>query len=159
MRFPQPIPQRRIEATVLLAALAIAYGQLDFSWSVFAACFFLPDLWLWLRRRARMRRIRESLSYAVDLLVALLHAGLGLEKAFRRVASEGLDRDHPLGQEMALVASELEAGADRNGLRLDRPRHPATRSWDPSRNSHNARSPGLFSGGASETGAANHLYK
>ncbi|MBW2427094.1 MAG: DUF4260 domain-containing protein [Deltaproteobacteria bacterium] len=39
-----PIVQRRIEATAMLAAAIVAYGHLGFSWGVFAACFFLPDL-------------------------------------------------------------------------------------------------------------------
>ena len=39
-----PVLQRRIEAAALLAAAIVAYGLLGFSWSVFALCFFLPDL-------------------------------------------------------------------------------------------------------------------
>jgi len=44
MFFPSPIPQRRIEAVALMLGAAAAYGALGFSWGVFAACFFLPDL-------------------------------------------------------------------------------------------------------------------
>jgi|COG998Drversion2_1049125.scaffolds.fasta_scaffold176878_2 hypothetical protein len=44
MSFPAPISQRRIEATAMLVAAVAAYGQLEFSWGLFAACFFLPDL-------------------------------------------------------------------------------------------------------------------
>ncbi len=44
MRPLDPIVQRRIEATAMLAVAVAAYGQLGFSWGVFAACFFLPDL-------------------------------------------------------------------------------------------------------------------
>ncbi len=39
-----PVSQRRIEATALLVAALLAYGQLGFAWSTFALCFFLPDL-------------------------------------------------------------------------------------------------------------------
>ena len=39
-----PVLQRRIEATALLVAAVLAHAQLGFSWGVFAACFFLPDL-------------------------------------------------------------------------------------------------------------------
>jgi hypothetical protein len=39
-----PVLQRRLEGTAMLAAAALAYGHLDFSWGFFAACFFLPDL-------------------------------------------------------------------------------------------------------------------
>ncbi len=39
-----PIAQRRLEAAALLLAAVAAYGHLGFSWGIFAACFFLPDL-------------------------------------------------------------------------------------------------------------------
>jgi hypothetical protein len=39
-----PIAQRRLEGAALLAASAGVYGYLEFSWALFAACFFLPDL-------------------------------------------------------------------------------------------------------------------
>jgi hypothetical protein len=39
-----PVVQRRLEAAALLVAACAAHGQLGFSWGVFAACFFLPDL-------------------------------------------------------------------------------------------------------------------
>ena len=44
MRPLDPIIQRRIEATAMLAAAIGAYAWLGFSWGVFAACFMLPDL-------------------------------------------------------------------------------------------------------------------
>jgi len=39
-----PVLQRRAEGAAMLAAAMVAYGQLEFSWGFFAACFFLPDL-------------------------------------------------------------------------------------------------------------------
>jgi hypothetical protein len=39
-----PVLQRRLEGTALLAATMLAYGHLGFSWGFFAACFFLPDV-------------------------------------------------------------------------------------------------------------------
>ena len=39
-----PVLQRRLEATAFLVAAVAAHGLLGFSWGVFAACFFLPDL-------------------------------------------------------------------------------------------------------------------
>ena len=44
MRPLDPVLQRRIEAAAILAAALAAHGALGFSWGVFAACFFLPDL-------------------------------------------------------------------------------------------------------------------
>lgn len=76
--------------------------------------FFLPDLWLLARRRARRNRVREALSYFLDFLVALLHSGLNLEDAFRRAATRGFkDASHPLAQEAELVLRELDVGRDR----------------------------------------------
>jgi len=76
--------------------------------------FFLPDaVLLWLRRR-RQRRIRSSLSYFLDLLVALLHSGLALEPAFRRAGRQGLAASHPLADEIELVARELDVGRERS---------------------------------------------
>lgn len=40
----QPVPQRRIEAAAILAAVALAYGELGYAWSSFAIFFFTPDL-------------------------------------------------------------------------------------------------------------------
>lgn len=76
--------------------------------------FFLPDLWLLLRRRQRQQQVRLGLSYFLDLLVALLHSGLSLEEAFRRAGKAGFNRSHPLAREVALVSAELDAGKDRN---------------------------------------------
>lgn len=76
------------------------------------AGFLVADLWLLSVRRARQRRIRQALSYYLDLLVAFLHSGLTLEEAFRRAGSEGLPESHPLAREVALVGGELDAGRD-----------------------------------------------
>lgn len=39
-----PVVQRRLEGMGLLLAAAAMYGHLQFSWTVYALCFFLPDL-------------------------------------------------------------------------------------------------------------------
>ncbi len=44
MRPLDPVIQRRIEATAMLACALAAYAGMGLSWGVFAACFFLPDL-------------------------------------------------------------------------------------------------------------------
>jgi pilus assembly protein TadC len=75
--------------------------------------FFLPDLWLLGVRRERQRTIAWGLPYFLDLVVAFLRSGLGLEEAFRRAGREGFRPDHPLAQEVALVAHELDLGKDR----------------------------------------------
>jgi len=75
--------------------------------------FFLPDLWLHSARKERQRKITWSLAYFLDLIVAFLRSGLGLEEAFRRAGREGFPPDHPLAQEVALVSRELDLGKDR----------------------------------------------
>ncbi len=75
--------------------------------------FFLPDFALLRARRARRLRIRRALSFFLDLMVSLLRSGLGLEEAFRRAGRGGLDEDHPLAREVALVDLELAAGRSR----------------------------------------------
>jgi len=75
--------------------------------------FFLADLWLHSVRKERQKKITWSLAYLLDLIVAFLRSGLGLEEAFRRAGREGFAPDHPLAQEVALVSRELDLGKDR----------------------------------------------
>jgi len=76
--------------------------------------FVVPDLWLLVKRRERRQRIRATLSYFLDLLVALVHSGTTIENAFER-AGRGIrkGRAHPLADEVALIAEELDLGKDR----------------------------------------------
>ena len=75
--------------------------------------FLAPDVWLRLRRRSRQSKVRRELSFFLDLLVALLKAGLNLEEGFRRAGRDGLDPSHPLASEVEVAARMLDAGADR----------------------------------------------
>ena len=42
--FPHPIVQRRLECAAVLAGALYAYQTMDYSWGLFVALFFLPDL-------------------------------------------------------------------------------------------------------------------
>lgn len=75
--------------------------------------FFVPDAVFAFLRRVRRQRIRDSISYFLDLVVALLYSGLGLEEAFRRAGRDGFPPEHPLSREVDLVSQELDAGQDR----------------------------------------------
>jgi len=75
--------------------------------------FFMPELWLLRRRRRRRKRIENALSYFLDLTVALLRAGLPIERALRRAGTHGFRGRHPLGVEIELVAHEMGMGKDR----------------------------------------------
>ena len=88
---------------LFLGEWSAAVGGPAPAWPVFATVglggFFAPDLWLRAVRRRRRARIRSGLSFFLDLLVALLHAGMGLGRAFREAGrSLRFGRSHPLAQ-------------------------------------------------------------
>ena len=73
----------------------------------------LPDIALEHVRQGRIKRLRNGLPDALDLLVVCVESGLGLAPAIERVARE-LEFSHPeLGQELALVNAEMRAGVER----------------------------------------------
>ena len=79
-----------------------------------AVCgFFLPGLWLSIRKRERLGKIRRSIPDMVDLLVVCVGAGLGLDQALLRVG-EGLQLSHPdITEELERVSLERQAGTPR----------------------------------------------
>jgi tight adherence protein C len=73
----------------------------------------LPDTVLGHLRERRIKRLRNGLPDALDLLVVCVESGLGLAPAIERVARE-LEFSHPeLAQELALVNAEMRAGVER----------------------------------------------
>ena len=73
----------------------------------------LPDRVLESLRQRRIKRLRNGLPDALDLLVVCVESGLGLAPAIERVARE-LDFSHPdLAQELSLVNAEMRAGVER----------------------------------------------
>jgi tight adherence protein C len=73
----------------------------------------LPDTVLGHLRQQRIKRLRNGLPDALDLLVVCVESGLGLAPAIERVARE-LEFSHPeLAQELALVNAEMRAGVER----------------------------------------------
>lgn len=75
--------------------------------------FFFPDAMLAWMRRSRIKRVRQSLSFFLDLLLSLVQAGLGLEEALGRAAREGLPEQHPLRKEVLQLLDEVRVGRDR----------------------------------------------
>ena len=76
-------------------------------------CFFLPDAFL--HRRIARRRLDfvEGFPDALDMLVVCVEAGLGLDSAIHRVATE-IKISHPhLSSELALIPIEIRAGKTR----------------------------------------------
>ncbi len=75
--------------------------------------WFLPDLWLSSRVKARQKRLRLALPDAMDLLVICVEVGLGLDQALLKVADE-VESAHPdLGQELHMVNLEMRVGKTR----------------------------------------------
>jgi tight adherence protein C len=125
--FRQPEAQlvfRTVQAAVAL--IGIALGGLilmalrpPFVTAIVLICLWgyvvvlLPVAYVRLRAAERMRAIVEGLPGALDLLVICLEAGLAMDAAIVRVATE-LGRGNPiLGGELLLVSREVQAGLPR----------------------------------------------
>jgi tight adherence protein C len=78
--------------------------------AVGAAGFLLPDVVLRTRTRSRREAILGELPNALDLLAVIVEAGLGLDAALARYAQTATG---PLGEEMALLVTELRVGSAR----------------------------------------------
>lgn len=72
--------------------------------------FYLPNVWLGRRIRARQKEILKSLPDALDLLSISVEAGLGLDGALLEVVNKW---DNALADEFAIVLAELKMGRSR----------------------------------------------
>lgn len=78
-----------------------------------AAGYYLPALWVQNIVEKRKKELLATFPDCLDLLVSSVEAGLGLDAAFRRVASE-MERAAPdLSREFQLVNHEISAGVSR----------------------------------------------
>jgi tight adherence protein C len=76
-----------------------------------ATCgYYLPNLILERVVKRRKREIFENIPDALDLLTVCVEAGLSLERAFVKVATEIHIKSVTLGQELQLVLMEMRAG-------------------------------------------------
>ncbi|MGH6640337.1 MAG: type II secretion system F family protein, partial [Polaromonas sp.] len=78
-----------------------------------AAGYYLPNVLLANVTRRRQRELQEALPDALDLMIVCVEAGLGLDAAMNRAASEIGLRSAALSDELNLVALELRMGAKR----------------------------------------------
>lgn len=75
--------------------------------------FFLPNVWLNARVKARQLAVNRGLPDVLDLLVTCVEAGLGLDAAIQRVAGEVV-LSHPIvAEEVTLTFLEVKAGVPR----------------------------------------------
>lgn len=80
----------------------------------FVAGFFVPRYFLNRRIRNRQRDLRWGLADALDLMVVSVEAGLGLNAAMMKVASELRDVHHAIAIEFELANLEIRVGRDRD---------------------------------------------
>ncbi|MCB9762717.1 MAG: type II secretion system F family protein [Alphaproteobacteria bacterium] len=100
--------------TIAVAMLLAAFG------------YYMPALWVTNVLQKRQDDLLRTFPDALDMLVASVEAGLGLDAAFRRMADEMEEAAPILAGEIRLVNSEVSAGiprttalqhfADRTGL-------------------------------------------
>jgi pilus assembly protein TadC len=83
---------------------------MPFAWAGFLA----PDFWLGNQIKKRQSKIRRGLPDVLDLLVICIEAGLSLDQATARTASEELNQAQPeLCDELNVVVLEQRAGRPR----------------------------------------------
>ena len=91
--------RHRLELPLLLAPLATGFG------------FFLPDVFLTFKIRARREAIRAQLPDALDLLAVSVEAGLGFDGAVTKLTEH---MEGPLVDEFALTLGEIRIGESRH---------------------------------------------
>ncbi len=74
----------------------------------------MPSWYVLRRRTARRAQIRGALADALDLLVACVEAGMGLNQALVRVAEEIRNVSEALSEELSMVNLEIRAGTPRD---------------------------------------------
>ncbi len=80
----------------------------------FVAGFILPRYFLRRITKNRQRELRWGLADALDLMVVSVEAGLGLNAAMLKVASELRDVHTPIAVEFELANLEIRVGRDRD---------------------------------------------
>ena len=80
----------------------------------FVAGFFLPRYFLSRVTKNRQRELRWGLADALDLMVVSVEAGLGLNAAMMKVATELRDVHGPIAIEFELANLEIRVGRDRD---------------------------------------------
>lgn len=93
--------QMTVNTTVAVLVLAAAIG------------YYLPNMLLANLTERRKRELEDALPDALDMMLVCVEAGLGLDAAMNRAASEIGLRSAALSEELNLVALELRIGVNR----------------------------------------------
>jgi len=109
----------KVVAPLILCALATVSGLASISpFFAYALClaigFLLPDFWLGKKIAARQKRIRRGLPDVLDLIVICVEAGLSLDQATARTASELKLAQPDICEELRVVVLEQRAGRARS---------------------------------------------
>ena len=72
--------------------------------------FFMPDVWLGMRRDKRKEAMRLAAADMIDQLTICIEAGLGFDAALARVAGAN---DGPLAHELSHTIRDMRAGVPR----------------------------------------------
>lgn len=97
---------------LIIKAVPSLYLML-FSILLAAVGFYLPNLWLQMRISSRKDKIQKGFPDALDLMVACVEAGIGLDAAISRVGEEMRWSNKVLSEELRLLILELRAGKQR----------------------------------------------
>jgi tight adherence protein C len=76
--------------------------------------WLMPSWYVLRRRGARRGEVRTALADALDLLVACVEAGMGLNQALVRVSEEIRNVSEALSEELTMVNLEIRAGTPRD---------------------------------------------
>ncbi len=78
-----------------------------------AAGFFMPNLWLHRRAKARQEDVVNALPDVLDLLTVCVEGGMGFDAALARVAEQPEARNSAFHQELLRMIHEMRAGRAR----------------------------------------------
>jgi tight adherence protein C len=123
----------KVIAPLVLCALAAVSGLASLGpFFVYALClavgFLMPDFWLGKRITKRQKRMRRGLPDVLDLMVICVEAGLSLDQATARTATELTGAQPDLCEELRIVVLEQRAGR----VRADAWRNMAERTGEES---------------------------
>ncbi len=75
--------------------------------------FFVPDIYLFYKTAKRNQRIWKALPDALDLLVICMEAGLGIDQAVMKIATEVQPVYPEMSEELFIISREQRAGKPR----------------------------------------------